>query len=350
MLVFILMNIAFCYNVKHNLPSTDPKAQADIEFDSPEVIEAITKALQSGGHKVYNIEADEKAYNKLQRLKSQIDIVFNIAEGCFGDARESQIPIICDILQIPYTHSSSLTHAIKLDKALTKKVLIYHGIPTPKFQLFNSLKDQLNPHLKFPLFLKPNAEGSSKGVFNENLVYDKSAFTKRLKWLLKNFKQPILVEEFLPGREFTVSLLDNPPRVLPIIEQRLDRLPKKYAPFSSYEVKWLWEDTLPDPSLAIDCPAKIDKNLEQKIIALSIATFNALNCKDCARVDIRLDKNGIPNVLEINTLPGLMPVEMGISYFPISAKTAGMTYNKMILAILDAAVNRYHIRSKLMSN
>lgn len=340
-ILLIFMIIGFCFNVKKNLPSTDPRAQADIEFDAPEAIAAITRALESESHKVIPIEADELAYSKLYKLKSKIDIVFNIAEGYYGDAREAQIPTICDILQIPYTHSSALTHAIKLDKALTKKVFLYHGIPTPKFQLFNFADDELNPHLKFPLFLKPNAEGSSKGVLNENLVKDKITFAKRLKWLFEHFKGAVLVEEFLPGREFTVAILGNPPQTLPIIEQRLDRLPKEYAPFSSYEVKWLWEDTLVDVSIAYDCPAKISDKLMQKINKLSIAAYNALNCKDCARVDIRLDDKGLPNVLEINTLPGLMPAEMGVSYFPIAAKAAGMSYNEMVLAILGAASKRY---------
>jgi len=335
------MIIGFCYNVKHNLPSTDPKAQADIEFDAPEVITAITKALGSGGHEVIPIEADELAYSKLYKLKNKIDIIFNIAEGYYGDAREAQIPIICDILQIPYTHSSALTHAVKLDKALTKKIFIHHRIATPDFQLFISPKDKLNPKLKFPLFLKPNAEGSSKGVMNDNLVKNKSVFYKRLKWLFEHFRVPVLVEKFLPGREFTVAILGNPPQALPIIEQRLDRLPKEYGPFSSYEVKWLWEDTLDDITFAYDCPAKIEAKLKQQINDLSIFAYNALNCRDCARVDIRLDNNGEPNVLEINTLPGLMPAEMGVSYFPIAVRAAGMSYNEMVLAILEAACKRY---------
>lgn len=334
------MIIGFCFNVKKNLPSTDPRSQTDAEFDSQETITAIKTALESEGHKVIKIEANDKAYLTLYTLRKKIDIVFNIAEGVYGDAREAQVPVVCDMLHIPYTHSSTLTHAVKLDKALTKKILIYHGIKTPKFQLIRNVDEPLDSRLSFPLFIKPNAEGSSKGILNTNLVHNEKELRTRLKWLLDSFHEAILAEEFLPGREFTVALLGNPPRVLPIIEQRLDRLPKEYEPFSSYEVKWLWEDTLPDRHLAYDCPAKVSRTLEKKLIDISIATFDALNCLDCARVDIRLDNNGQPSVLEINTLPGMMPDELGVSYFPIAARAAGMTYNEMVLAILNAARKR----------
>lgn len=339
----MLMRIGFCFNIKRNMPSTDPQVQVDAEFDSPQTIKAIKTALYNGGHQVVEVEANENAYLILHKNRHNIDIVFNIAEGIYGDAREAQIPTFCDILQIPYTHSSALTHAIKLDKALTKKVLLYHGIRTPRFQLLNQIDESLDWNLKFPLLLKPNSEGSSKGIMNNNLVYTKSQLTQRLKWLFNSFREPFIAEEFLPGREFTVSLLGNPPQILPIIEQRLDRLPKKYAPFASYEVKWIWEDTLSDPTRAYDCPAKIDNKLTEEISHISLATFKAINCRDCARVDIRLDAEGNPNILEINTLPGLMPDKMGISYFPIAARTAGYTYDQMVLAILEAARKRYRI-------
>lgn len=343
MIVLFFMKIGFCYNIRKNLPSKDPKSQIDAEFDEPETIAAIRKALESDGHTVYEIEANEKAYLKLYKLKNQIDIVFNIAEGFYGDAREAQIPAFCDMLQIPYTHSSTLTNAITLDKALTKKVLHFHGIKTPAFQLMSHADEKLNPTLKFPLLVKPNGEGSSKGVVNENLVYNKTNLYRRVKWILEAYHEPVIVEEFLSGREFTVSLLGNPPRVLPIIEQRLDRLPKGYAPFTSYEVKWFWEDSLSDLHFAYDCPAQIPPKLEHEITNVCKVTFNLLDCKDTARIDIRLDKKGVPHVLEINTLPGLIHDENVISYFPISARSAGFTFNSLILAILEAARKRYNL-------
>ncbi len=338
------MTIGFCYNVKKNLPSTDPLSQIDAEFDSPSTTIAIKKALESGGHQVIEIEADEDCFIKLHKLRTQLDIVFNIAEGTYGDTRESQVPMYCEVLQIPYTHSSSLTHAIKLDKSLTKKVLTYHGINTPLFQLFTNHAEPLTKNMSFPIILKPNAEGSSKGILNANLVHNEKRFRERLRWLFEAFDAHVLAEEFLSGREFTVALLGNPPEVLPIIEQRLDQLPKDYPPFASYEVKWIWEDTLTDPKIAYDCPAKLDKPLESKVKKICLDTFAVLNCRDAARVDVRLDAKGNPSVLEINTLPGMMPAENGISYFPISANTAGYTYNAMVLAILEAAAKRYKLK------
>ena len=338
------MRVAFCFNLKRNLPLIDPQAQIDAEFDAPETISAIEAALISGGHSVLRIEANEKAYLELYQHRLNIDIVFNIAEGVYGDAREAQIPAICDLLQIPYTHSSALSHAISLDKALTKKVLAYEGIKTAQFQVFNSLREQINPKLHFPLLLKPNAEGSSKGITDKNLVKDKKTLRTRLEWLLSSFHGSILAEEFLSGREFTVAILGNPPQVLPIIEQRLDIIPEKYGAFASYEVKWLWEDTLANPHDAYRCPAQLTNQLQTKIEKMCLHSFNALNCRDVARIDVRLDKQGEPHILEINTIPGMIPDERVISYFPIAARAAGLGYNKMVLTILDLAAKRHQIK------
>lgn len=343
-LVLILVNIAFTYNVKKNLPSTDPDAQYDAEFDSPTTINGIVKALQSGGHKVIKIEADEKAYLKLYKYRKKIDIVFNIAEGYSGSMREAHIPAMCEVLRLPYTHSSALIHAISLDKTVTKEILMAHDIRTPRFQLFYTWDEPLKK-LRFPIILKPNAEGSSKGIMNANLVKNEDELRKRLKFLLKNFKQQILAEEFLTGREFTVGMLGNPPRVLPIIEQIFDKLPPDMAPFSSYEMKWLWEDSLSDLTEAYRCPAKLTKSLQKKIEDICIATWNVLDVRDVTRVDVRLDSDGEPNVLEINSLPGIVPPDIpGIYYLPLAAKTAGISYNKLILEILNAAIKRWKIK------
>lgn len=343
MLVCMFMIVGFCFNIKKNVPSTDLQSQTDTEFDAPTTIRAIVKALESGGHTVIQIEANKEAYLKLYKYRKKIDIVFNMAEGFAGDARESQIPAMCDMLGIPYTHSSTLTNALKLNKAVTKKILHYYGIPTPKFQLFNDVSEPITQNFKYPVLVKPNAEGSSKGILNENLVENSIELKKRLNWLWNHFKQPLLVEEFLDGREFTVALLGNPPKVLPIIEQRLDRLPAKYAPFASFEVKWLWEDSLEDSHFAYDCPAILTDKLQKKIAQVSLDTFEILGCKDVARVDIRLDKKGIPNVLEINTIPGMIPDLNSVSYLPIAARAAGFNYNQLVLAILNAAIKRYNL-------
>jgi D-alanine-D-alanine ligase len=337
------MVIGLCFNVKRSLPSTDPKAQVDAEFDAPETISAIEKAIKKVGHEVIRIEANQFAPMKLYRLRKKINLLFNFAEGIYGDAREAQIPAICDLLQIPYSHSSTLTHAISLDKTVTKQILIHNKISTPRFQLFTSPDQKLIQKLKYPLITKPNSEGSSKGILNKNVVHTKEKLYERVKWLFKSFKQSVLVEEFLFGREFTVGLIGNPPRILPIIEQNMSILPKKYLPFSSYEVKWLWEDSLPNIEVAYTCPAKINSSLKQKIENICLKTWHALNCRDVIRIDIRLDEKGNPNVLELNTLPGMIPDEKVVTYLPIAARTAGINFDKLVEFILNAALKRYQL-------
>ena len=340
------MNIGFTYNIKHTAPSRNISAQNEAEFDSPETIVAIKKALESAGHTVFLVEADENAYRKFFALKKNIDIVFNMAEGLRGEGREAHIPAMLEMLGIPYTHSSITTQAITLDKSLTKKILHFYGINTPKFQLFRSIDEPLDPSLNFPLLAKPNSEGSSKGIFNENLVYDKIKILERIKWLKSRFRQPVLVEEFLTGREFTVSVLGNdPPKVLPIVEQNYAVFPENMHHFASYEAKWLFEDDLPNPHDAYFCQPDISDELKSKIEKICLKTWRALDIKDVCRIDLRLDDLGNPSILEVNTLPGLIANPNIISYFPVAARKAGYSFEGMVNAILESAVKRYGIKS-----
>lgn len=341
------MNIAFTYNVKHTTPSKNLSAQSEAEFDSPETIAAIKKALENSGHTIFPIEADENAYSRFISLKDKITIVFNIAEGIRGESRESHIPAILELLDIPYTHSAILTQSITLDKALTKKVLSFHGIPTPKFLQIRqigqiSLIDSMD--LSFPLIVKPNAEGSSKGIFSENLVYDKVKLAERIRWLLQKFREAVLVEEFLRGREFTVSMLGNPPKILPLVEQNYAIFPENMPHFASYEAKWLFEDELPNPHDAYFCPPEMKQDLLQKIETICLKTWEILDIKDICRIDLRLDGTGNPSILEVNTMPGMLPDPNVISYFPIAARKAGYNFEEMVNAILDAALLRYGLK------
>lgn len=335
------MNLAFCYNVKHTTPSKNIAAQKEADFDSPYVIAGIKKALTSGGHTVYEIEANEHAYLNFFKLKEDIGLVFNIAEGVRGDTREAQIPAMLDMLDIPYTHSSPLTHSISLDKALTKIVLQQVGIQTPKFQLLRSPDDTLRSDMRFPLMVKPNAEGSSIGIFNENLVFDALKLYERVQWLFHQFGKAVLVEEYIDGREFTVAVLGNtPPRVLPIVEQNFSIFPENMPHIASYEAKWFFEDNLPNPHDAYFCPPEITEKLRQTIEKISLNIFSALNIKDVCRIDMRVDKKGNVYVLEVNTLPGLNPNLQEISYLPIAARTAGFTFEGLVNTIVNEAVKR----------
>jgi D-alanine-D-alanine ligase len=337
------MNIAFTYNVKKNRPSVDLKKQIDLEYDSQSVIKGIEDSLHSLGHKVLLVEADENAFIKLKRLKSKIDIVFNIAEGLWGEARETQIPMICEILKIPYTHSGPTTHTISLDKSFTKLILHgANGINVPDSHVVRSKEYIIPGCLKFPLIIKPNAEGSSKGVLDKNVVRNRKELEERIQITSENFTKEVLVEEYIEGREFTVSVLGNDnPKILPIIEQKFGFLPKGMNKIASFELKWQYEDSLKDLRDAYDCPAKLGKKLKNEIEETSKEICNLLDVRDCARIDYRLDKNGKLYFIEINTLPGINPALDEISYFPLAARTAGMDFTEMIGEILSLACRRY---------
>lgn len=334
------MVVAFCYNVKKSSPSLDPSQQEDIEFDDINVVNSIRSAIESLGHEVIMIEADLNAYDKLRKNKEKIDIVFNIAEGLGGDARESQIPIFCEMLGIKYTHSGPTTHAIKLDKHLTKKVLKSDGINVPGSVVVNKIAKDYEINLNFPLIIKPNKEGSSKGIYDKNVVSNKEELKTRLDYMIKNFGEE-LVEEYIDGREFTVSIVGNPPKVLPIVEQKFNFLPKGFKKIASYELKWLYEDTLKDLRDAYDCPAKLTDSEKKNIEETSLKIFNTLNVKDCARIDYRMKENGELYFLEINTLPGMNPDENIISYLPVAARTAGLSFPNLVKTILDSAIKRF---------
>ncbi len=328
------MNVALAYNVKKSKPSLNPQEQVDLEFDYMSVIDGIGDALKSLGHTVFLVEADENTFLKLKELKGQIDIVFNIAEGLWGDARESQVPLFCEVLKIPYTHSGPTTHAIKLDKEFTKYVLKGAGIAN------------VPGNSKFPLIIKPNKEGSSKGIMDKNVVRNKEELDEQIKELSKTFDGELLVEEYIEGREFTVAVLGNKdPQVLPIVEQKFDFLPKGMNRIASFELKWIYEDTLKNLSDAYDCPAKLDKKLEDEIVNTSKEIYRLLDVRDCARIDYRLDKEGKLYFLEINTLPGLNMDEKVISYLPLAARVAGMSSKDLIGKILDLACERYGLNS-----
>lgn len=327
------MKIAFCFNIKKGKPSVDPEKQKDIEFDGPAVINGIKKTLSELGHEVTLIEADESAYLKLKKLKGKIDLVFNIAEGLTGDARESQIPLFCEMLGIPYTHSSPTVHAIKLDKEFTEYLLQGAGIV------------KVPGHSEFPLMVKPNKEGSSKGIMDANVVRNQKELDERIKVLSEKIGGEVLVEEYIDGREFTVSVLGNEnPEVLPIVEQKFDFLPKGMNKIASYELKWFFEDSLKNIEDAYDCPAKIDAKLEKRIKDTSIAIYKFLGVRDCARIDYRLNKKGVLYFLEINTLPGINPDPNIISYFPLSARKAGMSFKDLIAKIISLASERYGLQ------
>jgi D-alanine-D-alanine ligase len=272
------------------------------------------------------------------------DIVFNIAEGLNGFNRESQIPVILEMLQIPYSGSDALTLGICLDKSRAKEILTYHKIPNAKFIVADRMEDVKKISFDFPFIVKPISEGSSKGIFSSSLVKNQKELEEEIQRIIFSYNQPALIEEFLPGREFTVAVLGNgdEAEILPIIEIKYDDFPVDVVPLYSYEAKWIL-DTKENEFDVFDCPAKIDPRLKSKIKDTVLKTYNVLRCKDWSRIDIRLDKNDVPNIIEINPLPGIMPDPNENSSFPKAARAAGMTYNQMIQSVLYSAAKRYNL-------
>ena len=334
------MKIAFLYNVRHHYPDPkNPQSQLEADFDDPKTIEIMLSHLKSVANKVYPIEADNKAYLKLYRLKNKIDIVFNYAEGIDGEDREAQIPAMLEMLQIPYTGSSPLTCAIVLNKIRTKEILKIYKVPVLKHNVFEN-NDLSNFNLNFPVIVKPVSEGSSAGITKKSVVYNISHLKRQISFILKLFNEPVIVEPFLQGREFSVAMIGNPPQILPIIESNHKILPKKYLPFDSLEVKWYFEEESHSDYLV--CPAKISGQLKRKIEKICFITWKALNIFDYCRIDIKCDDNDNPYVLEVNSPPGMMPPEASMtSYFPLSARTAGIDYKNLLKKILETASKRY---------
>ena len=293
-------------------------------------------------HDVTLIEANEEAYTKLKELKP--DIVFNFAEGLIGVNRESHIPALLEMLQIPYSGSDPLTLGICLDKSRAKEILSYHNIPNAKFLVAHKMEDIENVNFDFSSIVKPISEGSSKGIFSSSLVKNKKELEAEVRRIIFSYDQPALIEEYLPGREFTVAVLgnDNETEILPIIEIRYEDFPVDVIPLYSYEAKWIL-DTKENNFDVFECPAKLDNELEQKIKDTVLRTYRVLRCKDWSRIDVRLDKNEIPKIIEINPLPGIMPDPNENSSFPKAARAAGMSYNQMIQKVLYSAAKRYKL-------
>jgi D-alanine-D-alanine ligase len=308
------------------------------EWDTPETINAVKEALQER-HEVVLIDAGDDAYALLQ--KTRPEIVFNIAEGISGCCREGYIPSILEHLKIPYTASDPLTLNVCLDKSRTKEILSYHGLPTSRFRVISENNFSFNS-LHYPLMVKPLYEGSSIGIRNDSLVRTPQEMRERVLWLLNEYAEPALVEEFLPGREFTVAILGNgkEARVLPIVEILFDSLPGGVNPIYSYEAKWIWDQSS-NPLKIFECPARLSAELRSEIEGACLRAYDVLRCRDWCRIDVRLDSAGRPHILELNPLPGILPNPEDNSCFPKAARAAGMTYNQLINAVLDFACKRY---------
>jgi D-alanine-D-alanine ligase len=366
--------VALLYNLKQNAPHTDDEPWDKWnELDNEKTVAGIERALRAGGCDVIPMEGDKDLPRKLESYK--IDIAFNTCEGHRGASREAQVPAQLDMLGIPYTGSSVMTLALALDKAMTKRILRYHNLPTPEFQTLSTGDEPLSSRLKFPLFVKPVMEGSGMGVSAKSVCRNVRELRVQAKAMIALYRQPALVEEFIQGRELTIGLLGNashnipvrrdkefatmdsvakknggngsarargnghapepklPLRILPPLEVDLTPVPKEEAMLYTSVVKSQLYDV---PKYII--PAPLTKPMRAKIEKIVIAAFNALDCYDFGRVDVRIRQDtGEPFILEVNPLAGL---QEGISDIVMEANAAGMSYNALINGILQAALER----------
>ena len=325
------------------------------EWDAPETIEAVRKALSS--HPEVEVEVVQAVPDSaIDRLMIRnFDIVFNLAEGFIGAAREAQFPALLEMLGIPYTGSGPLTLAIALDKARTKEVLSFHGVPVARFITLNHTIDSIRgllPGSDFPYIVKPISEGSSKGIRNSSFVTSLDEMNREIERIVDEYHQPAIVEEFLSGREFTVAILGSGKnaRVLPPVEINFAELPAEANNIYSYEAKWIY-DVAERPLNIFSCPANVTKKLMDEIENVVLRTYEVLDCRDWSRIDIRLDSRGRVNVIEVNPLPGILPNPEENSCFPKAARAAGYTYESMLLSVLKSGCERYgipfHFESKL---
>lgn len=328
-----VLRVGLTCNLKQHNPTKS--ADDDAEFDSPETVAAIKDAIMSYGYEVIELQATPELPSILPT--QNLDLVFNIAEGIEGRARESQVPALLELLGIPYTGSDPTALSIALDKGLAKRLVRQAGFHTPASMVMTTSKERIPSELQFPMLAKPLHEGSSKGIFHANVAETESELRELVREGVEKYRQPVLVEEYLPGREFTVALLgEKRPRALPPMEvcftDKSDRFP-----VYSYAHKFQGRD------IRFEVPAKIDGVLLKELERAARGVFTALGCRDIARIDFRLDSQGRVNFVECNPLPGLTP---GFSDLCVIAEAAGIDYRGLIGEILAPALRRYRERQK----
>ncbi len=332
------MKVGILYNVVETVErGLDSDKQSDNEI--LEVQQHVRAALQDD-HDVIPVKVTRTIFTRLD--KESFDIIFNLCEGYMGNVHgESWIAGFLDLLGIPYTGSDAFTLGLCLDKARTKDVLRANGIPTPSYQVFQQAEDPLQQDMKFPLIVKPLHEDGSVGIDQDSVVLNEEKLRARVAYVIKTYRQPALVEEFVDGRELNVAIMGNPPdlEVLPISEIIFNMKEGNHK-IVDFNAKWVATSETYKSTVGV-CPAELDKDLEQRVKDIAVRAYILTRCRDYARVDLRV-RDGVPYVLEVNPNPGL-DHDGG---FARSARASGLDYNQMIKKILQLAVVRTKARSK----
>jgi D-alanine-D-alanine ligase len=363
------LKVALLANLKKNAPHAEgevPDNWADLDAET--TTDAIAAAIRAGGHECVFREGCPELYDQLRNDRP--DICFNICEGHFGDGREAQVPALLEMLRLPYTGSRVLSLALALDKPLTKRVLVWHDLPTPAFQTFEAADEPLDNDMSFPLFVKPSREGTGMGVSVKSIVHSEPELREQLDFIINHYRQTALVERFIAGREVTVGVVGN------ISRPASRRLPTRFynsarrdyseaglaalkaggmtfmPPMEVNLAPYIESDGVYSNRLKTDladqldylCPAPLAGPQVRELNWLTAAVFRVIGCNDVSRVDFRLDEsdNLKPYILEVNPLPGLAP---GISDLVIEAAAVGMSHTELVNMILETAIIRHGLKT-----
>jgi D-alanine-D-alanine ligase len=328
------MRIGLAYDLKSAVPldATAPEDALE-EYDSSETIDIIAAALSTAGHSMVMLGGGGEFLDNIRR--EPVDIVFNIAEGRGNSrSRESQVPAILEMLGIPYTGSDSHCLTVCLDKPLAKKLVAEEGIATPHWRLIND-EEELGKvsweGFPFPAIVKPAYEGSSKGIRSSSVVENVGSLKAEVSHLINDYRQPVMVEEFISGDEVTVGIIGN---ALPQLVGMMRIVPRKREGHFVYSLE-VKRDYL--NLVDYECPPNLSDEIKERIALASLKVFKVLGCRDFARIDFRISPDGVPYFLEINPLPGLGTY----SDLVIMAQKLGWTHQGLIQAVLEAALKRY---------
>lgn len=331
------LRVGLTFNLKRVKPQPTGENDQEAEYDSRDTIDALHKAIESFGHDVVELEATAELPVVLSNTR--VDVVFNLAEGIRGRNREAAVPALLEHLGIPYSGSDAASLCLCLDKVLAKRLVHQAGVLTSAHVQMSSAKEPLPKGWRFPAVVKPVAEGSSKGVLPTSVAHDEAELRELVQGVVTRYQQPALVEEYLPGREFTVGLLgEDRPRVLPPMEIVFNPAAGDF-PLYTLEHKLAWVD-----AVRYEVPAKLEPKLQRELERAARAAFKALGCRDVARIDFRLDAEGRPSFIECNPLPGLSP---GWSDLCLIAKAAGIEYHALVGEILAPAIRRFRAQERL---
>lgn len=328
--------IGIVYNVKkkENLNLYD----AEVEYDSMDTVNNLKRVIENEGHKVVLLEADDELINKIK--VNEIDFVFNIAEGKNSRGREGQVPAILSMLDIPFSGSDQTTLCIAQDKTVTKKLLSTFKVLSPRSLLMSKNTNLKKIKLNFPLIVKPNAEGSSKGISEISIAKNLGELQNILHKSFESYNQEILVEEYIDGKEFTVGVLGNGKDtvVFSPMEIIYKRPTQENFCVYSYAVKQDYKNFVD-----YTCQSNLDIKVLNKMKKISLKIFNALECKDFSRIDFRVSKDNKIYFIEINPLPGLAP---NYSDYPMLAEKCRVDYDSLIKKILHIALKRNNLEAK----